>query len=247
MGRVIECFDVESWRAQRLLFVAPHPDDDVLACGGTLARAAFEGAASRVVYVTDGAASHLASKTYPPARLRELREREALAGLAILGVASTDARFLREPDSGLARGGPRAGELAARLAAQLEAFRPTAVFSPWIRDAHPDHVATSSAVRRALALVDLGTVLYEYGVWLHDLGTAADAPLEGEVEACSVDVAAFRSRKACAVAAHRSQLGQLIHDAEHAFALPESVLQRADVDVEQFYRIALSHRERTYA
>src|SRR5262249_9852030 len=39
---------------ERLLVFAPHPDDDVLACGGLLQRAAAALAAVGVVFVTDG-------------------------------------------------------------------------------------------------------------------------------------------------------------------------------------------------
>ena len=48
-----------------LLVVAPHPDDDVLGCGALIARVAPH-MPVRVVYVTDGTASHDGSLTYPP-------------------------------------------------------------------------------------------------------------------------------------------------------------------------------------
>src|ERR1035437_4372289 len=38
----------------RLLLIAPHPDDESLACGTTLQAAVRAGAAVRVIYVTDG-------------------------------------------------------------------------------------------------------------------------------------------------------------------------------------------------
>lgn len=222
---------------ERLLVVAPHPDDDVLACGGTIARAWAAGAALRILYVTDGAASHTGSKTFPAARLRAVREAEAAEGLAILGLPAAQAHFLREPDTGLAHSGPAAEVLAARIAAHLREFAPTIVLSPWIRDAHGDHIAAATAVRRALALSGSPAELYEYTVWLDDLGTSSDMPLPHEIEACAVDVSAFRKRKALAIAAHRSQLGQLIDDAEEAFTLPELLLRRADADSERFFRI----------
>ena len=227
---------------ERILVVAPHPDDDVLACGGTIARGAVERAEIRILYVTDGAASHLGSLTYPPQRLRAVRENEAKAAAALLGIAPAQLHFLREPDSELARTGPAARKLAARIAAQLVAFVPTIVLSPWVRDGHRDHVAVSLAVRRALALVGFTppATLYEYTVWLEDYGTAEDAPAAGEAESFAVDVRAYRRRKTTALHEHRSQLGGLIVDAAQAFALPQTLLARADVDWERFYRIPTS-------
>ena len=51
-----------------LVVIAPHPDDESLACGGLIAEAHAEGRPVRVVIVSDGTGSHPASKTYPRAR-----------------------------------------------------------------------------------------------------------------------------------------------------------------------------------
>ena len=225
------------WSTQRMLVVAPHPDDDVLGCGGTLASAWAAGAALRVLYVTDGSASHAGSLAFSPARLRDVREGEAIAALAELGVPASLLRFLREPDARLARTGPAAEALAGRVASQVIDFAPTLVLSPWVRDAHSDHVAASLAVRRGLARAASTATLFEYTVWLDDLGTGDDAPRPGEVEVVGVDVRAFRAGKVRAIGKHRSQLGTLIGDAAQAFVLPASLLKRSDVDTERFFRI----------
>ncbi|MFQ3611471.1 MAG: PIG-L family deacetylase, partial [Fimbriimonadales bacterium] len=39
---------------QRLLIIAPHPDDEVLGCGGLIAEAVRQGSAVRVVAITAG-------------------------------------------------------------------------------------------------------------------------------------------------------------------------------------------------
>ena len=59
------------------IVIAPHPDDESLACGGLIAEACREGLKRKVVIVSDGAGSHPNSKAYPPDRLRALREAEA--------------------------------------------------------------------------------------------------------------------------------------------------------------------------
>jgi LmbE family N-acetylglucosaminyl deacetylase len=217
----------------RLVVVAPHPDDDVLGCGGTLAAAAAIGLDITVVYVTDGSASHVGSAAYPPHRLRDLREREAKAALAVLGVAATP-RFLRVPDGMVA--GLRADEAAAVVAALGEAIGRggrTLVLGPWIRDHHADHLAVAALVRRACELHPAATLL-EYAVWLEERGSESDRPGQQEGGRLVLDVRRYAGRRSAALAEHRSQLGTLITDAEQAFALPPGLIALAARPNERF-------------
>jgi LmbE family N-acetylglucosaminyl deacetylase len=207
----------------RLVVVAPHPDDDVLGCGGTLAAAAAIGLDITVVYVTDGSASHVGSAAYPPQRLRDLREHEARAALAVLGVA-TAPRFLRIPDGTVAD--LPAGEAAAVVTALGEAIgqgkRPL-VLGPWIRDHHADHLAVAALVRRACELHPAATLL-EYAVWLDERGSESDRPEQQEGGRLVLDVRRYVGSKSAALAEHRSQLGTLVTDAAQAFALPPGLI-----------------------
>jgi LmbE family N-acetylglucosaminyl deacetylase len=96
----------------RLLIVAPHPDDEVLAAGGVIQRVRSVNGIVRIVYLTDGegyregvqAEEH---KAIPkPADYREYgRERkdEAHHALRRLGVDSDSLTFLGFPNNGLSR------------------------------------------------------------------------------------------------------------------------------------------------
>jgi LmbE family N-acetylglucosaminyl deacetylase len=66
--------------------VAPHPDDESLACGGLLAEARQQGLRGKVVIVSDGVGSHPHSKAYPPDRLRSVRKDEARQAAGELGL-----------------------------------------------------------------------------------------------------------------------------------------------------------------
>ena len=71
-----------SWllNAHRLVVVAPHPDDEVLACGGLLAMRAAQAGKVLIVAVTDGEASH-GEATGPAAdALAAQRRAERLTG-----------------------------------------------------------------------------------------------------------------------------------------------------------------------
>src|SRR6202050_2981838 len=63
-----------------LVVIAPHPDDESLACGGLIAEAQAEGRTVRVVIVSEGTGCPPASKGYPRARLRELRGKRSKRG-----------------------------------------------------------------------------------------------------------------------------------------------------------------------
>lgn len=150
---------------QRLLVIAPHPDDETLGCGAAIARARAAGAEVRVVVVTDGRFSHR-SAVIPPERLAEIRAGECRAACAELDVPADGVTEL-----GLLEGTLWSGldELTALLAREVAAFRPTDVAVTSGLDWHEDHRAVNAAVRRALAspadpLADPPRA-WEYLVW----------------------------------------------------------------------------------
>ena len=100
----------ESIGSERVLIVAPHPDDDILGVGSSIAAFRAEGIPVLVVFLTSGDAN-LASKsliTMNPfsiaAEFRAVgtrRQKEAVVALGRLGVDPASAIFLNYPDSGL--------------------------------------------------------------------------------------------------------------------------------------------------
>ena len=223
-------------RFDRLIVVAPHPDDDVLGCGGSLAAAAAADLAIGVVYVTDGSASHIGSVTFPPDVLRDVREAEARAALAVLGVRS-QPRFLRVADgtvSGLTE--DAAGAIVAAIEAMIGEGGHPLVMGPWIRDHHADHLAVAALVRRACARRPAATLL-EYAVWLEERGTERDRPSGEDGTPSALDVRRHRAAKVAALAAHRSQLGGLITDARSSFVLPPGLVASAARPNERFLHI----------
>jgi hypothetical protein len=76
----------------RLLIVAPHPDDEVLGCGGLMATAAAQGIPVRVVYLTSGdaftVAAALTARTAPdPRRMPAVGATADARGAARIGDA----------------------------------------------------------------------------------------------------------------------------------------------------------------
>jgi LmbE family N-acetylglucosaminyl deacetylase len=219
----------------RLLVVAPHPDDDAIGCGGTIARSAGRGATVSVVYVTDGAASHPNSKRYPPEALRALREREAIEGLRRLGIA-TPPVFLRVPDGRVSHLSGRERDLAiAALEACIDESACEVVFGPWRDEPHPDHAGTAALLAEALARRSPSPVALSYAVWLEVDGTPSNRPGAGWAH---LDVHLTAEELACkreAIMAHASQVSPLIDDDPEGFRVLPEVLDLWLQPVERFY------------
>ncbi len=112
-------------RGERLLVLAPHPDDEVIGCGGIVAQHLREHRAVRIVIATDGAEGGDAA----------LREEESRRGIAVLGEA--EIVFLGFADRTLG------DDASSRIREQLLDFRPDLVLVPSPVEIHPDHVALS--------------------------------------------------------------------------------------------------------
>ena len=124
----------------RIVVVAPHPDDEVLACGLLLATAVERGLPVRIIAVTDGEAAY---PGHDPDELARLRRREQLAALAELGIGADAVHRLGLPDG-------RVGDHLATLADAIGAHCSTGTLlvAPSVHDWHPDHEACGEAIRR---------------------------------------------------------------------------------------------------
>lgn len=113
----------------RIVVVAPHPDDEVLGCGGVMARHAADGDEVFVVVATRGA-----PELYSEDSIEQTRD-EARQAHAILGVCET--RFLDFPAPKL---DVTPGHLIAdALAKQFRELQPERVYLPHHGDMHSDH------------------------------------------------------------------------------------------------------------
>jgi LmbE family N-acetylglucosaminyl deacetylase len=114
---------------QSILVVAPHPDDEVLGVGGTIARMTAEGARVTVAIATRGFPPH-----FDEAFIQQGR-REARAAHALLGVAET--RFLDLPAAEIDTLAHR--DVNAAIGRVFQDVRPDTVFIPFSGDIHLDH------------------------------------------------------------------------------------------------------------
>ena len=192
-----------------VLVAAPHMDDGVLGCGGTIARLLDK---ERVffVYATDGSRSPTPTLPWQGSvspSLTAIRESEALAALEVLGVPENNIHFLDLPDGQL---GAHTDELSRSLDGLVRRIRPMHVLVPFRYDRHPDHLALNRAMTRLAVQEHRDVLLTEYFVyyrWQLIRGrdvrrhVRSDLLMAVDVEACSLKkkraLMCFTSQTAC--------------------------------------------------
>jgi len=151
---------------KRVLVVSPHPDDETLGCGGTLARLGRAGAEIWVVFVTDGRASHPSHPILRPLDIKERRKSEARVSLGILGVAWDHVTMLDAVDGTLASlSNSEARTIEDLLSSEFQRTAPDAVFLPCRHDGSTEHDATFLLVTSAMRKSGKRPRIMEFPVW----------------------------------------------------------------------------------
>lgn len=183
----------------RTLVVAPHPDDEILGCGGTLLRRKAEGGALGWLIVTGIAAD----AGWPPERVaqRDLEIQQVASALAcdeVFNLRLPAAQLDTLPMS----------EVVAQFAAAFKQFRPDEVLLPHRGDVHTDHRVAFDAgaacskwfrypsVRRVLTYETVSET--EFGL---DSGAAFHPN-------CFVDIGDYLERKLQIMQIYQSELGR---------------------------------------
>jgi LmbE family N-acetylglucosaminyl deacetylase/glycosyltransferase involved in cell wall biosynthesis len=183
-------YDSTPLRGERLLVLAPHPDDEVIGCGGLIAQHLRENRVVRVVVATDGTRATGAAGDQEA--YRTLREDESRRGLSVLGGGEIE--FLRFPDRDLN------DAVAEKIAATLRSSRPDLICVPSPIEIHPDHANLSRAF---CELIQRDESLFA------DLATARVAFYEVSQPIrpnTLVDITDVAEAKYAAIAAHESQI-----------------------------------------
>jgi LmbE family N-acetylglucosaminyl deacetylase len=203
------------------LILAPHPDDETLGCGGLIAALCAAGRPPLVVCVTDGAASHPGSPTYPPAQLAALRAAELRTACAILGLPANRIHLLGLPDTQAPRHGAALEGAARTIASLAKSHAATTIFATWPHDPHGDHQAVAAIAARAAQLSATTLTYYPVWGWLLPPDHPVTAPTP---TGARLDITPHLPAKQRAIAAHASQSTDLIPDSPHGFRLPPTLL-----------------------
>jgi LmbE family N-acetylglucosaminyl deacetylase len=110
---LLQAQDIKSLEAiektDRILILAPHPDDETIGCAGIIQQALLKGAKIQVVYLTNGDHNQVAFIVYEKRitlrkgefiHMGEVRRKEAIKAMKFLGLREKDLVFLGYPDFG---------------------------------------------------------------------------------------------------------------------------------------------------
>ncbi|MDO6810946.1 bifunctional PIG-L family deacetylase/class I SAM-dependent methyltransferase [Zobellia galactanivorans] len=220
----------------KLLILAPHPDDESLACGGIISLLIASGVQVHIIFFTSGSASHPESELYPAERLANLREQEALLACKCLGIPADHIDFFREKDSDMCNLSPkRRNQLGAIIAKKCNNESFLTLGLPWRRDPHADHKVVYDIGKRSFPFLESPTIVMEYPVWMWKNGERTDWPGHGEILPFRLDISTVFNRKLKAIHVYKSQLGKVVLDDPNGFVLTPTLLAPFLTDTEYFF------------
>lgn len=212
----------------RLVVLAPHPDDEVLGCGGLLQLACDAGRAVSIIAVTDGEASHPGSTRWSPDLLIGQRHIERARALADLGIGEQSVTRLGFHDGQISTSAIELGQALGQLLTSNDV-----VVSPWRFDGHSDHEAVANV---AAEVCELSRARHlEMPIW----GWHWASPEAGQfpfARAVILPLGQDATRQKAKAAHHF--LSQLEPDASTGASpiLPASALKRLLCECEMFFR-----------
>lgn len=211
------------------MVVAPHPDDETLGCGGTIARKRAHGTDVMVVIASDGRLSHRSSRIAPD-ELARIRLEESRRACGILGVPGEKVVAL-----GVVEGDLDGSPIEQMVRDLIDEFQPDELLIPAAIDAHRDHRLVNERVRSA-ALQLRSVVILEYPVWMWTPSAwwdQGDGPLQrvsnlvlGPLRAARtlhprvVDITSTLDLKRAALEEYRSQMTALSGEDDWATMAP---------------------------
>jgi LmbE family N-acetylglucosaminyl deacetylase len=128
-----------------ILIIVPHMDDEVLGCGGLIAKLPRK-ERIHLIYATDGMKSPspiIPGRDLVTPDLGEVRINESRTAMSILGVPGENLHFLRLPEGQLKR---YREKLKQTLWQKIEHLKPNHIFIPFRFDRHPDHLNINQVI-----------------------------------------------------------------------------------------------------
>lgn len=229
---------------ERVLVLAPHPDDEVLGCGGTIKILLDKGKYVRVVFLTSGdkgepdsiLAREIVDSLKPHVTSYAImREKEAKDTMDFLGIKEYE--FLRFPDREI---GINSENIYKEIYERVDIYDIDTIYCPSIIELNPDHRDTAKICINLIneSKVSSRAKMNELGLLFYEVTT----PLRPNI---LVDITRVASEKRKAIRNYRSQL-RLNDYLEHIMALNRirSLTVKGSRYVEAFWYIDKYLKER---
>ena len=131
---------------QRILVFAPHPDDEVLGCGGTIAKHMERDNTVYVTFLTNG---EMSGSFNNPEQMAQIRKKEACGAAKILGVQLKNVTFFEFPDGQIS---PYNFEQFTQTLSHIRQIKPHLVYLPHEEEESFDHRCAFQLIWRALKM-----------------------------------------------------------------------------------------------
>jgi LmbE family N-acetylglucosaminyl deacetylase len=193
------------------MIIAPHPDDEALACGGLISLARDNDKQVSVVFMTDGGASHQGCFCdIPPEKLGRIRREMAIRANAILGVDESNLTWLNLRDGVIPDTGHFDFERACHLMVDsLCRINPQVVLVPHIKDMWPDHIATTHITQAALSIYGKPVLIYYYLVWFFLKARLRSLLKMHPLKVMNLDINAVINKKRLAIESYMSDINPI--------------------------------------
>ncbi len=188
--------------SEKVLVVAAHPDDEVLGCGGTIARHVAEGDEVHVVFLADG----VTSREHGPDDLRT-RESAVEKAMSILGVQ--DHRYLGFPDNRL--DSLPLLDIVQSLEKVVDAIQPDKIYTHHHGDLNVDHQIAHRAVLTTCRPVPGQSVKAILAFEVLSSSEWATPGLQPFVPDTYVDITAYSELKMKALAVYQDEMRPYPH------------------------------------
>jgi N-acetylglucosamine malate deacetylase 1 len=187
---------------RQILVIAAHPDDEVLGCGGTIARHVAEGDSVSVAVVTRGA-----PEVFPPSQVEQVR-RELAAAHQVLDIPTVHFLDLPAPKLDTI---PQY-KIAGAIQELVQRVQPEIVYMPHHGDLHGDHRAVFHATLVATRPIQSWRVkrLLSYET-LSETEWASPFADQVFIPTVFVDIHSYLDRKLRAMECYASQLKEPPH------------------------------------
>jgi LmbE family N-acetylglucosaminyl deacetylase len=150
--------------AGTIVIVAPHMDDEALACGGLIAKLPHKDEV-HIIYATDGMKSPapiIPGRDKITPDLGKIRMQESIEAMKLLGIPEQNLHFLCLPEAQLKK---HFSSLRNLLREEIQKITPQHIFVPFRYDRHPDHLAVNHAIVSNFGQIDRQPQLIEYFVY----------------------------------------------------------------------------------
>ena len=133
---------------KRAVIVAPHPDDEVIGCGGLIQALVERGTPPHVIILTGGEGSHRGCCGISAEELIAGRHNLTIKAAETMGLPLSHIHCLQYPDGGVALEHPE----TERLAALLQELKPDAIFVPHHGEGWSDHLKAAEIVKALIGM-----------------------------------------------------------------------------------------------